>query len=114
MRLRKGHLLALVLVAIGGSYLFIRPHCGRVGYDEDALVVRDGIAFAPGLNSPYSGPIFSTFCGEECDGYIFCGPVEHIGTYVNGKRHGVFYVYDTGGNIKNKPSFTHGKLTQTP
>jgi len=111
MSLQKSPLFLLGLVAAVATYLVAWPHCDRVGIEEDTLVTRSGVAYAPGTDAPYTGPVYSAACGKECDGFIFCGPVESTGAYLDGKRHGAFHVYDVGGTIKRRITFAYGTPT---
>ncbi|WP_396586760.1 hypothetical protein [Bermanella sp. R86510] len=95
-----------------GYLVFKNYQCKQYmyGVSDSELVIKEGIVFLRGDDTPYTGSAFSTVCGGEC-GFMLCTLLHWRGTYKEGRLHGEFDAPMSG--IGDKYWFTPGDETQT-
>lgn len=72
---------AIPLMDLGYCYYVL---AGAVDSDK-ALIYRDGIAFAKGEETPFTGAAYQSVCGGDC-GFSGCSSIHWYSEFDNGKR----------------------------
>lgn len=81
-------ILAIIILGVTVYVVLVgaRFVCEDFGpLDSDTITMREGIAYIRGTNTPFSGVVRDSGCGQECESLFLCPNPTEVLTYADGK-----------------------------